>query len=91
MAGNEKIDLTKASSDQTKAAMAFANSNMAKAKASAKTQSEHIDDARDVAKARCMALASQLPAKKRKKAVVFVARVKVVQRASAPWHYYWHL
>ena len=29
MAGNEKMDLTKASSDQTKAAMALANSNMA--------------------------------------------------------------
>ena len=28
-AGNEKMDLTKASSDQTKAAMALANSNMA--------------------------------------------------------------
>ncbi len=36
MAGNEKMDLTKASSDQTKAAMALANPNMAKAKASAK-------------------------------------------------------
>ena len=34
MAGNEKMDVTKASSDQTKAAMALANSNMAKAKAS---------------------------------------------------------
>jgi len=34
MAGNKKMDLTKASSDQTKAAMALANSNMAKAKAS---------------------------------------------------------
>ena len=43
--------------------------HQAKAKASAKTQSEHIDDARDVAKARCMAKASQLSAKKRKKAV----------------------
>ena len=43
--------------------------HQAKAKASADTQSRHIDDARDVAKARCMAKASQLPAKKRKKAV----------------------
>ena len=43
--------------------------HQAKAKASAATQAQHVDDARDVAKARCMALASQLPAKKRKKAV----------------------
>ena len=34
MAGNEKMDRTKASSDQTKAAMALANSTMAKGKAS---------------------------------------------------------
>ena len=43
--------------------------HQAKVKASAKAQAEHIDDARDVAKARCMAMAAQLPAKKRKKAV----------------------
>ena len=43
--------------------------HQAKAKASADTQAQHIDDARDVAKARCMAKASQLSAKKRKKAV----------------------
>ena len=43
--------------------------HQAKAKTSAKTQARHIDDARDVAKARCMAKAAQLSGRKRNKAV----------------------